>query len=75
MTLRMPPVWMLQARQGVPVLSIVLHTIAKRHEEEFYRAEIFTLSFSRDRLTLASYEDDAIRTAVETWADAVPALA
>ncbi|MEN6341761.1 MAG: hypothetical protein ABFC89_04290 [Methanospirillum sp.] len=37
--------------------------------------EIFTLSFSRNRLTLASYEDDAIRTAVENWADAVPTLA
>lgn len=37
--------------------------------------EIFTLMFSRDRITLASYEDDAIRTAVEAWADTVPALA
>jgi hypothetical protein len=24
---------------------------------------------------ITSYEDDAIRTAVETWADTVPALA
>ena len=28
-----------------------------------------------DQLTLTSYEDDAIRTKVETWADSVPALA
>ena len=37
--------------------------------------EIFTLTFSRTALTLASYEDDAIRTTVEAWADTVPALA
>jgi hypothetical protein len=37
--------------------------------------EIFTLSLSRTRVTLSSYEDDAVRTTVEAWADAVPALA
>ena len=37
--------------------------------------EIYTLALSRTRLTLSSYEDDAICTAVEDWADAVPALA
>jgi hypothetical protein len=33
------------------------------------------LNFSRDRVTLTSYSDEAIRTSVETWADTVPALA
>jgi hypothetical protein len=37
--------------------------------------EVYTVSLSRGRITLSSYEDDAIRTAVEAWADAVPALA
>ena len=37
--------------------------------------EVYTVSLSRGRITLSSYEDDAIRTAVETWADTVPALA
>ena len=37
--------------------------------------EIYLVNFSRDQLTLTSYEDDAIRTKVETWADSVPALA
>ncbi len=37
--------------------------------------EIYTLALSRTKLTLSSYEDDAILTAVEAWADAVPALA
>jgi hypothetical protein len=33
------------------------------------------LNFSRDRVSLTSYSDEAIRTAVETWADTVAALA
>jgi hypothetical protein len=37
--------------------------------------EIYTVNFSRDRVTISSYEDDAIRTRVETWADTVAALA
>ncbi len=37
--------------------------------------EIFTLTLSRTRLMLSPYEDDAIRTTVEAWADAVPVLA
>jgi hypothetical protein len=37
--------------------------------------EIYLVNFSRDQLTLTSYEDDAIRTKVETWADSVTALA
>jgi hypothetical protein len=37
--------------------------------------ELYNVTFSRDRVTLTSYSDEAIRTAVETWADTVPALA
>jgi len=37
--------------------------------------ELYMLNFSRDRVTLTSYSDEAIRTSVETWADTVPALA
>jgi hypothetical protein len=33
------------------------------------------VAFTRDRVTVSSYSDDAILTAVETWADTVPALA
>jgi ABC-type uncharacterized transport system permease subunit len=36
--------------------------------------ELYMLNFSRDQVTLTSYSDEAIRTAVETWADTVPAL-
>ena len=37
--------------------------------------ELYMVNFSRDRVTITSYSDDAIRTNVETWADTVPALA
>jgi hypothetical protein len=37
--------------------------------------ELYMLNFSRNRVTLTSYSDEAIRTAVETWADSVAALA
>jgi hypothetical protein len=37
--------------------------------------EIYTVTFSRDRVSITSYEDDAIRTRVETWADTVADLA
>jgi hypothetical protein len=35
----------------------------------------YYVTFTRTTVRLSSYQDDAIRTAVETWADAVPALA
>jgi hypothetical protein len=37
--------------------------------------ELYTVNFARDQITITSYEDDAIRTRVEAWADTVPALA
>jgi ABC-type uncharacterized transport system permease subunit len=37
--------------------------------------ELYMVNFSRDRVTLTSYSDEAIRTAVETWADTVAGLA
>lgn len=37
--------------------------------------ELYMVNFSRQQVTLSSYEDDAIRTVLETWADGVPALA
>jgi hypothetical protein len=37
--------------------------------------EIYSLVFSRDQISLSSYEDEDIRTRVETWADSVPELA
>jgi hypothetical protein len=33
------------------------------------------LSVCRQQVTVSSYEDDAIRTRIETWADGIKALA
>jgi len=37
--------------------------------------EIYMITFGRERISITSYEDDAIKTKVETWADSVAALA
>ncbi|KAF1078212.1 hypothetical protein [Methanogenium sp. MK-MG] len=37
-------------------------------------SEIYYVTLSRDRIRVSSYTDDAICAAVETWADAKPAL-
>jgi hypothetical protein len=37
--------------------------------------EMFYVNFTRQQVTISSYEDDGIRTRIETWADGVPALA
>jgi len=37
--------------------------------------ELYSVNFSRQQVTISSYEDDSIRTVIETWADGVSALA
>jgi hypothetical protein len=37
--------------------------------------ELYTVTFKRDSISLSSYESDAIRTGLETWADTVAILA
>lgn len=37
--------------------------------------ELYFLSIARDRITISSYTDDAIRKRLEAWTDTVPALA
>ncbi|MFZ1898545.1 hypothetical protein [Methanoregula sp.] len=37
--------------------------------------ELYMVTFARQQVSISSYEDDAIRTVIETWADGVPALA
>ncbi len=46
--------------------------ILKCHDPD---GELYFISMARDRVTLSSYSDDAIRTRVEKWADGVPELA
>jgi hypothetical protein len=44
----------------------------KCHDPE---GELYFLSLARNRITLSSYSDDAIRKRIERWTDSVPALA
>lgn len=37
--------------------------------------ELYFVTFSRQRVTVSSFSDDAIQSVIETWADGVPALA
>jgi hypothetical protein len=37
--------------------------------------ELYTVTLKRDSITVSSFEDDAIMTGLETWADTLPILA
>ncbi len=59
-------------------------TANRDFEDETYAAslkchdangEIYFVNFTRDRVTLTSYNDEAIKSRVETWADTVGSLA
>ena len=63
------------AHGGVPARDSDIETYATTLRCHDPSGEIYSLSLSRERLSLTSYEDDAIRTKVETWADSVPELA
>ncbi|MFA5267369.1 MAG: hypothetical protein WC379_05315 [Methanoregula sp.] len=52
---------------GADHFSVIL----KCHDQE---GELFFLSLARDRITVASYTDDAIRKKVEAWTASEPAL-
>jgi hypothetical protein len=69
---------------SAPLTAAYAGSPARDSERETYSAtlkcrdpngEIYQITFSRDRVSLSSYSDDAIRTKVETWADTVAALA
>jgi hypothetical protein len=52
--------------------SDLYSVILKCHDPE---GELYFLSFTRDRVTLSSYEDSSILARVEDWTNQVPALA
>jgi hypothetical protein len=69
---------------SAPLTAAYAGTPSRDPDNETYSAtlkcrdpngEIYLVTFNRDRLSLTSYSDDAIRTKVETWADSVAALA
>jgi hypothetical protein len=63
------------AYTGTPVRDPDHETYAVTLKCRDPNGEIYMIAFARDRVSLTSYSDDAIRTKVETWADSVAALA
>jgi len=51
--------------------SDLFSVILKCHDPD---GELYFIAISRDRVTVASYTDDAIRRRVERWTDGVPGL-
>ena len=63
------------AHNGVPVHDTDSDTYSVTLKCHDPNGEIYMVNFSRTRVALTSYTDDAIRTKIETWADSVAALA
>ena len=63
------------AHGGTPVRDSDNETYSATIKCHDPNGELFNVTFSRSRMSLTSYSDDAIRTKVETWADTVAALA
>ncbi|MDD5186898.1 MAG: hypothetical protein PHF57_01670 [Methanoregula sp.] len=63
------------AHGGTPVRDTDNETFSATLKCHDANGELNIVNFSRGRVTLTSYSDEAIRTRVETWADTVTALA
>ena len=63
------------AHGGTPARDTEAETFTATLRCHDANGELYMVNFSRGRVTLTSYSDEAIRTKVETWADSVPALA
>ena len=63
------------AHGGTPVRDTAGETFSATLKCHDANGELYMVTLSRNQVSLTSYSDDAIRTKLETWADAVPALA
>jgi len=63
------------AHGGTPVHDVASDSFSATLKCQDPNGEMYIVNFSRQQITLSSYEDDSIRTKLETWADSVPALA
>ena len=63
------------AHGGTPVHAAASDSFSVSLKCHDPNGELYMVNVSRQQVTLSSYEDDSIRTNLETWADAVPALA
>lgn len=63
------------AHAGTPVHDAASDSFSATLRCHDPNGELYQVNFSRQQVTVSSYEDDAIRTRIETWADGVTALA
>ena len=63
------------AHAGTPVHDAASDSYSATLKCHDPNGELYIVNFSRQQVSVSSYEDDAIRTVIETWADGVPALA
>jgi len=63
------------AHGGVPGHDFDSDTFSATLKCHDANGEIYGIVISRDQVVLSSYEDEAIREKVETWADSIPELA
>jgi hypothetical protein len=63
------------AHGGSPVHDVAGDTYSATLKCHDPNGELYFVTFSRQQVAISSYEDDAIRTVIETWSDGVPALA
>jgi hypothetical protein len=62
------------AHGGSPVHDAQNDTFSATLKCQDPNGELYFVNISRKQVTISSYEDDAIRTKIETWADGVSAL-
>ena len=60
---------------GTPVRDVANETYSATLKCHDANGEDYTVTFTRKNVTISSYEDAAIVTRVDTWADTKPALA
>jgi predicted RNA methylase len=63
------------AHNGTPVHDAASDSFSATLKCHDPNGELYLVNFSRQQVTISSYEDDSIRTKLETWADGVTALA
>ncbi|MDD4137841.1 MAG: hypothetical protein PHT99_08135 [Methanoregula sp.] len=63
------------AHAGTPVHDAASDSFSATLKCHDPNGELYIVNFSRQQVTISSYEDDSIRTTLETWADGVTALA
>ncbi len=83
-SLQSPTIAAFEANASEVLDNTALATAMGGEAERSYYAQLkchdptgddYYVTFTRKTVRVSSYQDDAIRDAVETWADAIPALA